>query len=77
MGCWAVLLGVQGVFRVRNGSGSAEKWKSVSPCFTAEGKLENEIRLSVPFLLSPATPGSGGGVALKAGAYTRPLFSTT
>ena len=40
--------------------------------FTADGKIENEIRLSVPFLLAPATQGTDGGVALKVDAdYTR------
>ena len=40
--------------------------------FTADGKIENEIRLSVPFLLAPATQGTDGGVSLKVDAdYTR------
>ena len=36
--------------------------------FTADGRIENEIRLSVPFLLAPATMGTNGGVALKVDA---------
>lgn len=36
--------------------------------FTADGRIENEIRLSVPFLLAPATMGADGGVALKVDA---------
>ena len=36
--------------------------------FTADGRIENEIRLSVPFLLAPATMGTDGGVALKVDA---------
>ena len=36
--------------------------------FTADGRIENEIRLSVPLLLAPATKGTAGGVALKVDA---------
>ena len=36
--------------------------------FTADGRIENEIRLSVPLLLAPATMGTAGGVALKVDA---------
>uniref|UniRef100_A0A7S0S736 Plastid lipid-associated protein/fibrillin conserved domain-containing protein n=1 Tax=Mantoniella antarctica TaxID=81844 RepID=A0A7S0S736_9CHLO len=62
---------VLSVLRLQRDTGLLEVG-DIFQSFTADGKIENEIRLSVPLLLAPATQGSDGGVALKVDAdYTR------
>ena len=45
--------------------------------FDDAGKIQNEIRLSVPFLLAPATRGKPGGVSLKVDADYRVVGDRT